>query len=96
MCDLLCNCCSESPAGLHAGGNTLNTLCALRVARILSTGAFVSMADPEARAAVLSDYIEFMTRPGAHNDTYAESFHRSFFSDWQELRPTSSREVNAS
>lgn len=79
--------------GLHAGGNTLNTLCALRVARILSTGAFVSMADPEARAAVLSDYIEFMTRPGAHNDTYAESFHRSFFSDWQELRPTSSREV---
>ncbi|KAL1282933.1 hypothetical protein QQF64_001736, partial [Cirrhinus molitorella] len=78
--------------GLAAGGNTLNALCALRVARVLSAGAF-SASDPEARAAVLSDYVEFMTRRGSHRDTYAESFHRSFFSDWQELRPTAPREV---
>ncbi|XP_028254929.1 uncharacterized protein LOC114431580 [Parambassis ranga] len=26
--------------------------------------------------------------PGSHSDTYAESFHRSFFADWQESRPT--------
>lgn len=84
------------PAGLRAGQNTLNALCALRAARVLSAGAFPSAADPDARAAVLSDYVEFMTSPGSHDDTYAESFHRSFFSDWQELRPTSSREVSAS
>ncbi|RXN16591.1 hypothetical protein ROHU_027432 [Labeo rohita] len=78
--------------GLPAGGNTLNALCALRVMRVLSGGAF-GAADPEARAAVLSDYVEFMTRPGSHDDTYAESFHRSFFSDWQELRPTAPTEV---
>ncbi|XP_073697617.1 uncharacterized protein [Garra rufa] len=78
--------------GLPAGGNTLNAVCALRVAGVLSSGAF-GAADPEARAAVLSDYVEFMTRPGSHHDTYAESFHRSFFSDWQELRPTAPTEV---
>ncbi|XP_058629290.1 uncharacterized protein LOC131539028 [Onychostoma macrolepis] len=78
--------------GLPAGANTLNTLCALRAACVLSAGA-VSADDPGARAAVLSDYVQFMTRPGSHNDTYAESFHRSFFSDWQELRPTSPGQV---
>ncbi|XP_057186643.1 uncharacterized protein LOC130552404 isoform X1 [Triplophysa rosa] len=79
--------------GLQAGENTLNTLCALRVARVLSSGQFRSVAEADARAAVLSDYVTFMTSPGSHDDTYAESFHRSFFCDWQELRPTSSREV---
>ncbi|XP_036413589.1 uncharacterized protein LOC118798284 isoform X2 [Colossoma macropomum] len=75
--------------GLQAGENTLNLLCALRVAQVLSSGHFVSIAEPAARAAVLSDYVHFLTTPGSHSDTYAESFHRSFFSDWQELRPTS-------
>ncbi|KAI4891021.1 hypothetical protein NFI96_013878, partial [Prochilodus magdalenae] len=79
----------HSFAGLQAGENTLNLLCALRVAQVLSSGGFVSVAEPAARAAVLSDYVRFLTTPGSHNDTYAESFHRSFFSDWQELRPTS-------
>ncbi|XP_067298442.1 uncharacterized protein [Pseudorasbora parva] len=79
--------------GLLAGQNTLNTLCALRAARVLSAGPFSSAADPGARAAVLADYVEFMTSPGSHGDTYAESFHRSFFSDWQELRPSAPREV---
>lgn len=79
--------------GLQAGENTLNTLCALRAIRVLIRGQFRSVADADARAAVLSDYVKFMTSPGSHDDTYAESFHRSFFSDWQELRPTSPREV---
>ncbi|XP_051982433.1 uncharacterized protein LOC127643664 [Xyrauchen texanus] len=79
--------------GLKAGENTLNTLCALRVARVLSAGRFVSVTDPEARAAVLSDYVQFMTCPGTHDDTYAESFHRSFFSDWQEFKPTTPKEI---
>lgn len=30
----------------------------------------------------LSTYVKFMTTPGSHNDTYAESFHRDFFSNW--------------
>ncbi len=99
MCVCVCVCVSGqltlaplAPAGLPAGSNTLNTLCALRAACVLSAGA-VSAADPGARAAVLSDYVQFMTRPGSHNDTYAESFHRSFFCDWQELRPMSPGQV---
>lgn len=53
------------------------------------------MSRPDARAAVLSDYVHFLTTPGTHRDTYAESFHRSFFSDWQQDRPTAGREVSA-
>jgi hypothetical protein len=30
----------------------------------------------------LDDYVKFMTTPGSHNDTYAESFHRDFFKNW--------------
>lgn len=30
----------------------------------------------------LEDYVKFMTTPGSHNDTYAESFHRDFFKNW--------------
>jgi hypothetical protein len=30
----------------------------------------------------LNDYVTFMTTPGSHNDTYAESFHRDFFANW--------------
>ncbi|XP_007254912.3 uncharacterized protein LOC103045776 [Astyanax mexicanus] len=79
--------------GLQAGENTLNLHCALRVAQVLSSGGFVSLVEPVARATVLSDYVQFLTTPGSHSDTYAESFHRSFFSDWQELRPTSPSKV---
>lgn len=81
--------------GLQAGENTLNTLCAMRVGRMLTSRKFESMTGPSAQALVLSDYVKFMTTPGSHNDTYAESFHRSFFSDWQELPPTLSRDVFA-
>ena len=27
----------------------------------------------------LEAYVSFMTTPGSHNDTYAESYHRDFF-----------------
>jgi hypothetical protein len=33
-------------------------------------------------AVFLDDYVKFMTTPGSHNDTYAESFHRDFFKNW--------------
>ncbi|XP_069577382.1 uncharacterized protein [Brachyistius frenatus] len=79
--------------GLQAGDNTLNVLCSLRASRVLVSGGFVDVSQPEARSAVLTDYVEFLTTAGSHNDTYAESFHRGFFSDWQENRPTAPREV---
>ncbi|XP_053170784.1 uncharacterized protein LOC128354594 [Scomber japonicus] len=78
--------------GLQAGENTLNVLCALRAARTLACGGLdASLA--EARAAVLTDYVHFLTTPGTHRDTYAESSHRSFFSDWQDEKPTAGREL---
>ncbi|XP_024858936.1 uncharacterized protein LOC108228259 [Kryptolebias marmoratus] len=79
--------------GLQAGDNTLNVLCSLRAARTLVHGRFRDISQPDARAAVLSDYVHFLTTPGSHADTYAESFHRSFFADWQDSRPASPREV---
>ncbi|XP_074520847.1 uncharacterized protein LOC141786046 [Halichoeres trimaculatus] len=79
--------------GLQAGDNTLNTLCSLRVLRSLVSGRFSDVSQPDARAAVLSDYVQFLTTPGSHSDTYAESCHRSFFADWQDSRPTSPQEV---
>ncbi|XP_041638183.1 uncharacterized protein LOC121506435 [Cheilinus undulatus] len=79
--------------GLQSGDNTLNVLCSLRVLRSLVSGHFSDVSQPDARAAVLSDYIQFLTTPGTHRDTYAESFHRSFFADWQDRRPTAPREV---
>ncbi|XP_070711781.1 uncharacterized protein [Pempheris klunzingeri] len=80
--------------GLQAGENTLNVLCCLRAARCLS-GRFSDVSQPDARAAVLSEYVHFLTTPGSHRDTYAESFHRSFFADWQDSRPTAPRQVLA-
>ncbi|XP_068165596.1 uncharacterized protein [Antennarius striatus] len=81
--------------GLHSGDNTLNLLCSLRAARTLVSGGFSDVSQSDARATVLSDYVQFLTTPGSHNDTYAESCHRSFFADWQESRPTSPRQVLA-
>lgn len=79
--------------GLQAGDNTLNVLCSLRVAQTLVRGGLTDVSKADARAAVLSDYVHFLTTPGSHKDTYAESFHRSFFADWQDIRPTSPPQV---
>ncbi|KAM8905370.1 uncharacterized protein AB9W97_008555 isoform 2-T2 [Spinachia spinachia] len=79
--------------GLQSGDNTLNVLCSLRVFLSLVSGCFSDVSRPEARAAVMSDYVSFLTTPGSHRDSYAESFHRDFFSSWQDARPTSPSEV---
>ncbi|KAM9766598.1 uncharacterized protein ACNS7B_015500 isoform 1-T2 [Menidia menidia] len=81
--------------GLQAGDNTLNVLCALRAARTLVSGRFSDVSQPDARGAVMADYVRFLTTPGSHADTYAESFHRAFFADWRESKPTAPREVLA-
>ncbi|KAI8462695.1 MAG: ADP-ribosylglycohydrolase-domain-containing protein [Monoraphidium minutum] len=63
--------------GMKAGENTLNALCARVVLRdIAANGGSYSPAS------FLQSYVKFMTTPGSHNDTYAESFHRDFFKNW--------------
>lgn len=63
--------------GMKAGENTLNALCARVVLRgIAENGGSYSPS------VFLRDYVKFMTTPGSHNDTYAESFHRDFFKNW--------------
>ncbi|XP_013388227.1 uncharacterized protein LOC106157197 [Lingula anatina] len=72
--------------GMKAGDNTLNALCAVRVADILKkTDPDGKLTNRELQAAVLEDYVQFLTTPDSHNDTYAESFHRAFFKDWDNL-----------
>lgn len=73
---------------MNAGDNTLNAIMALEMIKSMN------MRDPEltrpvkeVRGGVLEDYVQFMTTPGSHNDTYAESFHRSFFKDWVMMEP---------
>lgn len=56
--------------GMKAGENTLNALCA----RVVMRGMAEAKGYDSAR--FLDDYVKFMTTPGSHNDTYAESFHR--------------------
>jgi len=62
--------------GMAAGDNTLNCHCAL-----LAMNALQSCEEAKLKK-VMCDYFKFMTTPGTHNDTYAESWHRSLFSDW--------------
>jgi len=70
---------------MKAGENTLNSRMSLQILKTLQrVDPRVEKQDREVRGAVLEDYVKFMTTPGTHNDTYAESFHRSFFKDWSE------------
>lgn len=62
--------------GMRAGENTLNAVCT----RLVTRGITAQKGYTSQR--FLSDYVGFMTTPGTHNDTYAESFHRDFFSNW--------------
>jgi ADP-ribosyl-[dinitrogen reductase] hydrolase len=62
--------------GMKAGENTLNALCS----RVLMRSITSSKSYDSSR--FLKDYVEFMTSPGSHGDTYAESYHRDFFSNW--------------
>lgn len=62
--------------GMAKGENTLNLQCL----RVLMR-SIVSEQKYSAER-FLADYVTFMTTPGTHNDTYAESFHRDFFSNY--------------
>ncbi|KAG2447158.1 hypothetical protein HYH02_007904 [Chlamydomonas schloesseri] len=62
--------------GMKAGENTLNAICARVVMRTIARDK--GYDDKK----WLEEYVKFMTTPGSHNDTYAESFHRDFFKNW--------------
>jgi ADP-ribosylglycohydrolase len=60
---------------LKAGENTLNVkLCSLLMDSLTAGGGY----DPDD---YLRRYIEFMTTPGSHRDTYIEECHRNFFAN---------------
>jgi ADP-ribosylglycohydrolase len=62
--------------GLRSGDNTLNLLCVRVLLRtMIASGRYQSDE-------FLRQYIAFMTTPGTHNDTYAESYHREFFANY--------------
>lgn len=63
--------------GLPSGANTLNARCARLVLESVAANAGRYVA-----ADFLERYVAFMTTPGSHDDTYAESFHRDFFANW--------------
>eukprot|EP00128_Syssomonas_multiformis_P004877 Colp12_sorted_trinity150504_noHs@20957 len=67
--------------GMKAGENTLNALCSrLLVRSIVSNTSY--NADK-----FLESYVDFMTTPDTHNDTYAESYHRDFFVNYVKGKP---------
>jgi ADP-ribosylglycohydrolase len=61
---------------LRAGENTLNVkIAGLLMASLIENGSY-KVED------FLKRYIDFMTTPGRHNDTYIEECHRHFFSNY--------------
>ncbi len=69
---------------LEAGENTLNVkLAGLLTASLITNGAY----DPDD---FLARYIDFMTTPGRHRDTYIEECHRHFFANYARGRPAKS------
>ncbi len=69
--------------GMTAGDNTLNAHCALTLMR--SINAHDGHYD---RDSFLDQYIALMTSDSpAHPDTYAESFHRGFFANYEHGLP---------
>ncbi|XP_060083094.1 uncharacterized protein LOC132562369 [Ylistrum balloti] len=82
--------------GMKAGDSTLNSLMAIQMLKTMTTLDPTNvMDDREMRGHVLEGYVQFMTTPSSHNDTYAESFHRAFFKDWSAEKnpPRSSSEL---
>ncbi|XP_033637482.1 uncharacterized protein LOC117298367 isoform X1 [Asterias rubens] len=81
--------------GMKAGDSTLNACVAGQTALTLSSlyNEEPTM-DDSALSMVLAAYVKFMTTPGSHSDTYAESYHREFFRDWlEEGSPVEAEEV---
>jgi hypothetical protein len=73
--------------GLRPGDSTLNALC-LRLTTRTVAEPNASFFSAEAQGnegharRFLKNYVGFMTTPGSHDDTYAESFHRAWFANW--------------
>jgi len=67
--------------GMEAGDNTLEGLLARRV---INVTAELGQFD---RSALQQDYIQFMTTPGSHNDTYCGTCHRMFFARYASGAP---------
>lgn len=63
--------------GMQAGENTLNAI----IARLL-TRSIIKNQGQYTPDVFYSNYIPFMTTPGTHNDTYAETYHRMFFKNY--------------
>ena len=61
---------------LRAGENTLNMQLALELLSVLREHGNYDRAD------YLKRYIDFMTTPGRHRDTYIEECHRNFFTKY--------------
>ena len=61
---------------LRAGENTLNMQLALELLSVLCAHGNYDRAD------YLKRYIDFMTTPGRHRDTYIEECHRNFFTKY--------------
>merc|ERR1712086_423362 len=68
--------------GMAAGDNTLEALLARRVINV--TGAASGQFD---RTTMQQDYIQFMTTPDTHNDTYCGTRHRMFFAKFAAGHP---------
>ena len=69
---------------LKAGENTLNLkLCALMIETVVENGTY----DCDI---YLNRYIDFMITPGRHEDTYVEEYHRHFFTNYANGKPSRS------
>ncbi|XP_077988174.1 uncharacterized protein LOC144442670 [Glandiceps talaboti] len=70
--------------GMDAGDNTLNVMSAIQVGKSIRTAKAdnPSVSRRDLFAQIMTDYVHFMTTPGSHKDTYADSFHREYFHDW--------------
>ncbi|GAB1605384.1 uncharacterized protein LOC115222273 [Argonauta hians] len=82
--------------GMNPGDNTLNSLVAFNMLQTMQEMDPLGLKpDQEVMASVLEAYVRMMTTPNTHNDTYAESFHRWFFKDWNASpdRPQHSQDI---
>jgi len=67
---------------LDAGENTLEAQLMMVMMRSITTNNGVFDRD-----LFVNDYVEFMTTPGSHNDTYASTAHRMFFANREKGKP---------
>lgn len=67
---------------LEAGENTLEAqLMRVMMRSITANGGSFNKEN------FVDDYVKFMTTPGSHNDTYASTAHRMFFSNREQGKP---------